>query len=329
MPEMTREDALAEFYLRLGKDGLVSEAAFTRNGEIRDFQAFQISFNADIWVHRHGVESTSVSSLVCPVCTTRNHSRSFKLQVEDGVDVDGTVVEFLQLAGIPYDDTRFTSPVEGTHSISECSNCTGRGTFRCEVCGGDGVGECCECDGVGQFETPKPCPTCDDEQRDCDYCEGNGEVYVLTECRYCNGSGTQLCSKCRGNGQIQCEQCAQTGNIHSYDTCIRLIEVSWHGNGLPREWGSGTDVVSETVEGLDLNDDSFTVMLRNTAEGKVSTPTFEAAILKLGYGAKEYLGLVVQTPSKTRFIFDPHRGPIETSLQRKITDMFGRIQVWK
>lgn len=328
MSEITREDALAEFYPCLGKDGLVSEAAFTRNGEIRDFQAFQVRFNADVWIHRHGVESTSVSPPACPVCTTRNYSRSFKLQVEDGVEVDDTV-EFLQLTGIPYDDTRFTSPVEGTHSVSECSNCTGRGTFTCELCGGDGVEECYNCDGAGQLETPKPCPTCDGEQRYCDYCEGGGEVYVLTECRDCNGTRTQSCLKCHGDGQIQCKQCAQNGSIHSYDAHIRLMEVSWRGQGFPPEWGSDTDVISETVEGLGFNDDSFTVILQNTAEGKISTPTFEAAILKLSYGANEYLGLVVQTPSETRFIFDPHRGAIETSLQRKAADMFGRIQIWK
>lgn len=329
MSEIARGDALAEFYRCLGRGGLVSEAAFTRNGEVRDFQAFQVSFNADIWAHRHGVESKSVSPPACPVCTTNNHSRSFNLQVEDSVDVDDTVVEFLQLTGIPYDDTRFTSPVEGTHSISECSNCTAHGTFACEVCDGDGSEECYDCDGTGQIETPKPCQMCDGEQRYCDYCEGNSEVYVLTECRFCNGTGTQSCSRCRGNGQIQCKQCAQTGFIHSYDACVRSIEVSWRGRGLPSEWGSGTDVVSETVEGLGFNDDVFTVVLQSTAEGKVSTSTFEAAILKLGYGANEYLGLVVQAQSETRFIFDPHRGEIETNLKRKVADMFGRIQIWK
>ncbi len=327
MSEISRKEAEKALYRSLETDELVSKEAFARNGAIRGFQTFQVFFEADIWIHRDGVQNKTTTPQKCQVCTTENTSQWLESDVQTETDTEATVLKHLQTTGVPYTETRVESPKEGSHSISECSSCAGCGETVCQWCDGEGIEECYKCDGGGQFESRKPCPVCDNGLNYCDDCEGTGYVYAIEECRSCTGSGEQPCSKCRGDGQITCERCGQSGCTHSYDVETRSLEVTWHSHGLPSTWGADANVTAKTVEQLGLTEQSFTIAIRSSAETQLSSSPFEAAILTIDYGSEGYRGLVVRTSSGLQFVFDPQQGPPATTVRRKIADILSRFPI--
>lgn len=329
MSGISREDALRAFYQSLGQNGIVSEDAFIRNGNVKDFEQLQVQFDADVRMYRNEVDTVSDTPQECPVCTTQDCSQQFELPIRGCENISDNLIESLDVTDVPYEDTQLTTPIKETHSVSKCPECSGNGKHECDWCAGEGVEECPICNGLGQIEDPNPCPMCDGERCDCEYCDRKGRLFVIKECDHCYGAGNQSCATCGGTGQLQCEQCGQTGEVHSYDLFAWFLEVSWYAHGFPSAWGGEPELVCETLKKLNLDDNVFNVIQQSSTKWEITTPQFEVGVLNLKYRTEEYLGLAVLTPIGLKFVFNPTHGPIETNLRRKVVDIFEQISIWK
>jgi len=322
---VTRDDALDCLYTTFGQDGLISREAFERAGEVAQFVPCRLDIEGTTWISWKGGKSKTKTATECEVCEPTEQLQTIR---NSGYQTEHRdVFAYIGNNDVPFGDTAIAVPIDDTHRLKECSDCTGTGEIDCTDCGGEGEEPCRRCDGRGRKEERRSCQVCDGgELSDCPQCDGQGDVILVHECRWCNGSGTERCFRCHGDGYIDCETCAGEGHLHEYEIFERKFKVQWYIDGLPDFWGTDDrDSFGKTMAELDWDPDAFEFQRQNKTMTKASVDSVRVGVLDLRYEDEEYHAMCVADPERKCFIFDPETGPIETSYRRKFRDLRRRL----
>jgi hypothetical protein len=104
-------------------------------------------------------------------------------------------------------------------TLSNCTNCYGRGYTSCGSCNSSGKKTCIACFGKGNSNCTLCFGTGSFAGSTCGSCGGKGSF----QCAICKGSGASYCTDCHATGKSFCTYCRGTGQEFREDYTARSI----------------------------------------------------------------------------------------------------------